>query len=178
MGDPTHIPGLPQDVGNSTKAGIFPRMNSASTCPQLATIGQSYCNDNDRFCDSGNSTAVHVAYVKQFGTAAAEYIVTKMGGSVSTGMGSGSGSSGSGSSSAGTGSSNSSSTASSRGGNSTTAEGGNSTASASNTGNSTSTNSSASTAALKSGAERALAPSFSSIFAYLPLLVLGFYILS
>lgn len=76
MGDPSHVPGLPQDVGNSTKAGVFPRNNTAS-CASTASITQSYCNANDTFCDSGSSIAVHISYVQVFGTQAAKFIVEK-----------------------------------------------------------------------------------------------------
>ncbi|KAF8857686.1 cutinase [Acephala macrosclerotiorum] len=78
MGDPTHVPNLSQDVGNSTKTGIFPRKNT--TCGNSAAITQSYCNANDKFCDSGNSIQVHISYVQVFGTQAAQFIVGKVGG--------------------------------------------------------------------------------------------------
>jgi acetylxylan esterase len=77
MGDPSHVPGLPQDVGNSTKAGIFPR-NNTTACSQYASITQSYCNANDTFCDSGSSIAVHISYVQVFGTQAAKFIEEKV----------------------------------------------------------------------------------------------------
>jgi acetylxylan esterase len=77
MGDPTHVPGLPQDVGNSTKAGIFPR-NDTAACSQYASITQSYCLANDTFCDSGSSIAVHLSYVQVYGTQAAKFIEEKV----------------------------------------------------------------------------------------------------
>jgi hypothetical protein len=86
MGDPSHVPGLPQDVGNSTKAGIFPRNNTAS-CASIASITQSYCNANDTFCDSGSSIPVHLSYVKVYGTQAAKFIVDKVGASNGTSTG-------------------------------------------------------------------------------------------
>lgn len=79
MGDPTHVPNLSQDVGNSTKAGVFPRMNIAA-CGTSAAITQSYCNADDKFCDSGSSIPVHLSYVQTFGTQAAQFIVGKVGG--------------------------------------------------------------------------------------------------
>lgn len=66
MGDPSHVPGLPQDVGNSTKPGIFPRLNAAA-CSLYTPITQSYCIANDTFCDSGSSIQVHLSYVQVFG---------------------------------------------------------------------------------------------------------------
>jgi len=80
MGDPSHVPGLPQDVGNSTKAGIFPRNNTAA-CASMASITQSYCNSNDTFCDSGSSIPVHLSYVQVYGSQAAKFIEEKVGSS-------------------------------------------------------------------------------------------------
>ncbi|KAE9379787.1 carbohydrate esterase family 5 protein [Stipitochalara longipes BDJ] len=80
MGDPSHVPGLPQDVGNSTKAGIFPRNNTAA-CASTASITQSYCNSNDTFCDSGSSIPVHLSYVQVYGAQAAKFIEEKVGAS-------------------------------------------------------------------------------------------------
>jgi acetylxylan esterase len=81
MGDPSHVPGLSQDVGNSTKNGVFPRNNTAACAPS-AKITQSYCNANDEFCDSGASLEVHVSYVQVFGTAAAQFIQGRVNGTV------------------------------------------------------------------------------------------------
>ncbi|KAK2629580.1 hypothetical protein QTJ16_000400 [Diplocarpon rosae] len=81
MGDPTHVPGQPQDVGNSTRAGIFPRMNTAA-CAGMAPITKSFCNDDDRFCDSGTSIPVHLAYVQGFGTQARDFVVARVTGNV------------------------------------------------------------------------------------------------
>ena len=77
MGDPTHIPGLPQDVGNSTKAGYLPSQDTAG-CSQYASITQSYCLANDTFCDSGSSIAVHLSYVQVYGMQAAKFIEEKV----------------------------------------------------------------------------------------------------
>lgn len=77
MGDPSHVPGLSSDVGNSTKAGVFPRMNTAS-CNASAPITKSYCNADDRFCDSGNSLPVHLSYVQVYGNQAAAFVVQEV----------------------------------------------------------------------------------------------------
>jgi acetylxylan esterase len=77
MGDPSHVSGLAQDVGNSTKAGVFPRNNTAA-CASTASITQSYCNANDTFCDSGSSLQVHLSYVQVFGTQAAQFVTLKV----------------------------------------------------------------------------------------------------
>ncbi|PVH81961.1 carbohydrate esterase family 5 protein [Cadophora sp. DSE1049] len=76
MGDPTHIPNLPQDVGNSTKAGIFPRPNTTA-CAAMEPITKSFCTADDRFCDSGNSIPVHLSYVREFGTQAKDFVVSQ-----------------------------------------------------------------------------------------------------
>jgi acetylxylan esterase len=73
MSDPSHVPGQAQDVGTSTKAGVFPRVNTAA-CGPSAAITKSFCNDNDKFCDSGTSLKVHISYVLAFGTQAAQFI--------------------------------------------------------------------------------------------------------
>lgn len=77
MGDPTHVPNLAVDVGNSTKAGLFPRQDTAA-CGSLAAVTQSYCNSDDKFCDSGNSVAVHISYVQVYGSTAAQYVVNQV----------------------------------------------------------------------------------------------------
>lgn len=76
MGDPTHIPNLPQDVGNSTKAGVFPRPNTTA-CAAMEPITKSFCSADDRFCDSGNSIPVHLSYVREFGVQAKDFVVSK-----------------------------------------------------------------------------------------------------
>jgi acetylxylan esterase len=83
MGDPSHVVGLPQDVGTSKKNGIFPRMNTTA-CAATAPITQSFCDDNDRFCDSGNSTQVHISYVERIGVQAAQFIVGKINGNTTS----------------------------------------------------------------------------------------------
>ena len=77
MGDPSHVPGQSQDVGTSTKSGVFPRVNTAACAPS-APITQSFCNSEDEFCDSGDSLAVHLSYVQAFGTQAAQFVVGRV----------------------------------------------------------------------------------------------------
>lgn len=77
MGDPSHVPGLPQDVGTSTKAGVFPRVNNAA-CNSTIAVTKSFCDANDRFCDSGDSIQVHLSYVNTTGTQAAQFISSKV----------------------------------------------------------------------------------------------------
>lgn len=83
MGDPTHVPGQPQDVGTSTKAGLFPRVNTAA-CGSSVAVMKSFCNDNDEFCDSGTSLQVHLSYVQAFGTEAAQFITSQVQGNATT----------------------------------------------------------------------------------------------
>ncbi|KAI9050534.1 hypothetical protein LZ554_005695 [Drepanopeziza brunnea f. sp. 'monogermtubi'] len=86
MGDPSHMPNLPQNVGNSTKAGIFPRPNTAA-CKNMEPMTKAYCNADDRFCDSGTSVPVHLAYVQNFGTQAADFVMKMVMGNSSMSMG-------------------------------------------------------------------------------------------
>ena len=79
MGDPSHVPGLGFDVGNSTLVGVFPRQNSelfnkTGLTPKI----QSYCDFNDTYCASGNSSAVHDGYVQEYGSQAAKFVVDKV----------------------------------------------------------------------------------------------------
>jgi hypothetical protein len=78
MGDPSHVPGQSQDVGSSTKNGVFSRVNTAA-CSPSANITQSYCNSADEFCDSGDSLATHLSYVKCIlRDAAAQFIIGRV----------------------------------------------------------------------------------------------------
>ena len=76
FGDPSFVLNQPQDVGNATKGGIFPRNNTAA-CP--TSIMKSYCNFNDTFCDSGSSLKVHESYIYVYGDAATQWIVGNFG---------------------------------------------------------------------------------------------------
>jgi len=80
MSDPTHVPGLGQNVGSSTKNGIFPYVNSA--CNGSTAFNKSFCDSNDKFCDSGNNIQVHISYIKEYGTQAAEFVEGKVNGIV------------------------------------------------------------------------------------------------
>ncbi|KAJ5040507.1 uncharacterized protein L3040_006162 [Drepanopeziza brunnea f. sp. 'multigermtubi'] len=112
MGDPSHMPNFPQDVGNATKAGIFPRPDTAA-CKNLEPMTKAYCNADDRFCDSGNSVPVHLAYVQNFGTQAADFVMKMVMGNstMSTGTGSGTATTSSGSTPKGSGSPSATATA-------------------------------------------------------------------
>ncbi|KAF7929157.1 hypothetical protein EAE99_004901 [Botrytis elliptica] len=77
MGDPSHVPAETFNAGTAKNNGLFTRQNIAA-CPAEKTV--SYCDDQDEFCDSGNSLQVHLSYVTTYGTAAAKFITDKMSG--------------------------------------------------------------------------------------------------
>ncbi|PQE31327.1 hypothetical protein CJF32_00001907 [Rutstroemia sp. NJR-2017a WRK4] len=80
MGDPSHVSGQSFDAGTAKKTGLFPRQNLAA-CPAAQTV--SFCDDNDEFCDSGNSLQVHLSYVTKYGTQAAKFVTDKVSGNAS-----------------------------------------------------------------------------------------------
>ncbi|GAA5865740.1 hypothetical protein JCM8547_002762 [Rhodosporidiobolus lusitaniae] len=76
MGDPSFVTGKAYDVGTSKRNGLFARKDTAALDACADKI-QSYCDSDDTFCASGQSTAVHLSYVSTFGDAAAGFIVEK-----------------------------------------------------------------------------------------------------
>ncbi|KAB8360876.1 hypothetical protein FH972_024610 [Carpinus fangiana] len=82
MGDPANVHGEAINHGNSTRDGFFPRNNTAEWANRgLVDKTISYCDANDTFCDKGSSIAVHIGYIGEYGTQAAEFVVSKAGGS-------------------------------------------------------------------------------------------------
>lgn len=79
MGDPSFIAGKSYDVGTGTRNGIFPRSSTSQACLQnYASKIQSYCDATDQFCQAGGtSSAVHLSYVRKYGTQAADFVVRK-----------------------------------------------------------------------------------------------------
>ena len=75
MRNPSHVPGQPKDVGTSTKSGVFPRVKTAPCTPSVG-MTQSFCNANDKFCDSEMSLHALLSYVQ-----AAQFITSKINGS-------------------------------------------------------------------------------------------------
>ncbi|KAF2225197.1 Alpha/Beta hydrolase protein, partial [Elsinoe ampelina] len=80
MGDPANVAGESFLVGNSTRDGYFPRNNTESW--ESTGVGykmQSYCDAEDTYCDSGTlgnaSLLVHIGYVREYGSVAADYVV-------------------------------------------------------------------------------------------------------
>lgn len=51
----------------------------------------SYCNANDTFCDSGSSIQVHISYVQDNGTNAADFVVKQVKGGLASSGSAGSG---------------------------------------------------------------------------------------
>ncbi|GJN89421.1 hypothetical protein Rhopal_002401-T1 [Rhodotorula paludigena] len=77
MGDPAFVPGEPFDVGSSRKNGIFPRRDTSCFEPFASRI-QSFCDQGDTFCASGNSIATHLSYVRKFGDQATDFVVKQV----------------------------------------------------------------------------------------------------
>ncbi|KAF2756878.1 cutinase, partial [Pseudovirgaria hyperparasitica] len=77
MGDPTFVKNEPVNVGNATNVSTFPRPNN--DWEELGLVGrvQSYCDARDYFCDRGDSVEIHVSYIGEYGTTAADYVVGK-----------------------------------------------------------------------------------------------------
>lgn len=74
IADPTHVAGTSYDVGNSTHGGVIPRANT-TVCDAYSDRMQSYCEANDFFCDSGNSTAIHLAEANTYEDEVVSFVV-------------------------------------------------------------------------------------------------------
>jgi hypothetical protein len=81
FGDPRHVTNQAFDLGTSTRNGRFPR-----SATQLQVLGgfaskiNAWCDANDTFCASGNSTQVHLTYLNRYQNAAAAFVLGKIGG--------------------------------------------------------------------------------------------------
>jgi acetylxylan esterase len=82
FGDPRHVVNQPFDSGSSRRNGLFPR--SSGQLQVISSFGTSkilaFCDNNDTFCDSGNSTQVHLTYLNRDQNAAASFVLGKIGG--------------------------------------------------------------------------------------------------
>ncbi|KAG6149578.1 hypothetical protein E4U51_006935 [Claviceps purpurea] len=76
FGDPTYVPNVTYNKGNSTMEGVFARKNSDS-CLRYADIISSWCDTGDVYCAGGNSTAVHSQYFTKYGIDIVNFIVDK-----------------------------------------------------------------------------------------------------
>ncbi|KAL6894740.1 cutinase domain-containing protein [Trichoderma evansii] len=76
IADPTHIANTTYDRGTSTHNGVFPRTNTTS-CHQYSDLMSSWCEENDRYCDSGNSTTIHNEELVIYGYDVIQFVVGK-----------------------------------------------------------------------------------------------------
>ncbi|KAG6062798.1 hypothetical protein E4U32_001943 [Claviceps aff. humidiphila group G2b] len=76
FGDPTYVPNVTYNKGNSTMEGVFARKNSDS-CLKYADIISSWCDIGDVYCAGGNSVDVHSQYFDKYGTDIVKFIVDK-----------------------------------------------------------------------------------------------------
>jgi acetylxylan esterase len=77
MGDPRFVAHLPFDAGTATTNGLFPRPQYQSCEPYAAKM-RSFCDANDVFCASGNSTLVHLQYLQKYEDTALSFIDEKL----------------------------------------------------------------------------------------------------
>ncbi|KAK2859916.1 hypothetical protein FQN49_004584 [Arthroderma sp. PD_2] len=77
MGDPTHVVGVPYNVGTSDHAGWFPRRNNEE-CAGYDSIRRSYCDNGDVYCDAGTDGDVHGSYFAKYGADAAAFVISKV----------------------------------------------------------------------------------------------------
>lgn len=82
MGDPSFNTNENFHVGNATMHGIFPRQDVSNfNTAGLASRTKSYCDFNDPYCASGNFSnglSVHLGYVTEYGSQAADFIVNEI----------------------------------------------------------------------------------------------------
>lgn len=82
MGDPSFVPNETFHVGNASMHGFFPRSDVSNfDIADLASRTKSYCDFNDPYCAFGNFSTglgVHLSYVKEYGSQAADFIVNEI----------------------------------------------------------------------------------------------------
>jgi len=78
MGDPRHTSSESYKQGTARGNGLFPRTLLMS-CERFASKFRSYCDTGDTFCDSGLDSNAHMIYVDKYGTAAAQWLLSKIG---------------------------------------------------------------------------------------------------
>ncbi|KAF3933544.1 hypothetical protein ABW19_dt0201193 [Dactylella cylindrospora] len=76
MGSPRFTTPAPYNVGSCTQQGFAPRP-AGFVCPSGDKV-QSYCDTQDPYCCKGSSQAVHQGYGTQFGTAALNFVRSKL----------------------------------------------------------------------------------------------------
>jgi len=79
MGDPGHVRGESFQKGTANALnGLFPRASGA--LEGFAAQLNSFCDIGDPFCAGGLNTAVHLGYVNEYGTAAVNFVLGRIGG--------------------------------------------------------------------------------------------------
>lgn len=93
MGDPMYHTGLPYNVGTCKAGGVrnpnqgqvklltrkqFDARPAGFSCPSAAKI-QSYCDAADPYCCNGSDAATHSGYGAEYGTAAYNFVKSKLG---------------------------------------------------------------------------------------------------
>jgi acetylxylan esterase len=77
MGDPSFTANQTFNVGTGHGSGIFPRKNPGG-CYCFASKMMSICDAGDMFCQAGGkSLEVHLSYVANWATKAADFVVRK-----------------------------------------------------------------------------------------------------
>ncbi|CAK7238467.1 hypothetical protein SEUCBS140593_010718 [Sporothrix eucalyptigena] len=78
IADPSHIANTTYDHGNSTHNGVFARTNTTACDPYVARgLYGSWCQANDIFCDSGNSTTIHTYEPLTYEDQIVQFVVDK-----------------------------------------------------------------------------------------------------
>jgi hypothetical protein len=81
FGDPRHVTNQSFDIGTSTRNGLFPRSSTQlNVLAGFASRIHAWCDANDTFCSSGNSTNVHLTYLNRYQNAASSFVLGKIGG--------------------------------------------------------------------------------------------------
>jgi hypothetical protein len=83
FGDPGDVVGQSWDLGTATHNGLFPR--SSAQLRLLAAFGGSskisaWCDSNDPYCAGGVNLTVHLTYLDRYQSAAASFVLSKIGG--------------------------------------------------------------------------------------------------
>jgi hypothetical protein len=82
FGDPRNVHNGPNwNAGTATTNGMFPR--NSTQINLLNTFSpriRAWCDANDTFCASGNSTQVHLTYLNRYQTAAQNFVINLIGG--------------------------------------------------------------------------------------------------
>ena len=81
--DAGHVVSQSWDLGTARRAGLFPR--SSAQLQLLTAFGGSgkiaaWCDSNDPYCASGINLEVHLTYLNRYQSAAASFVLSKIGG--------------------------------------------------------------------------------------------------